>query len=132
MTNAADNQEIDISPRRKYLQNKEDLFRCPPCIVPAWEHLIDEMIELVEEWNASDEEDKIRFFMISEKQGRLIAYLEPKSGGPMWSGPAHIRVAINLIANEGQKISIQCSNRKIQTVIESKLQWRCLEHWELS
>ena len=129
MTTTIKNQEIDISPRRKYLQEKGELFRCPPCIVQAWEHLIDEMIESIEEWNES-EENKLRFFMITEKHGSLLAYLESENGDARDHVPVHMRNAINSIANEGIKTCILCGNRKVQTVIESKLRWRCLDHWE--
>ena len=42
--------------QRKY-KEKEDLFHYSPCIVPAWEPLIDEIIELVEEWNSTEPEN---------------------------------------------------------------------------
>jgi hypothetical protein len=126
---AIENQDTDISPRRKYLQGKSELFRCPPCIVQAWEHLIDEMIELIEEWNEL-EPNKLRFFMISEKHGSLVAYLEPENGDSCDYVPMHMRNAINSIANEGIKICTLCGNRKVQTIIEFKLRWRCLDHWE--
>ena len=42
--------------QQKY-KAKEDLFHYPPCVVPAWEPLIDEIIELVEEWNDTEPEN---------------------------------------------------------------------------
>ena len=34
---------------------KADLFYYPPCNVPAWYPLIDEMIEIIEEYNSDEE-----------------------------------------------------------------------------
>ena len=55
-----------ISRRMKRLfDEKEDLFHYPPCIVPAWEGIINEMIEKVEEWNSNNAENHhLRFFQI--------------------------------------------------------------------
>ena len=113
----------------KYLIEKKDLFHYPPCIIPAWEPLIDEMVELVEEWN-ENEDVKLRFFQIKEKFGSMVAYLEPVDKSGVVNTPRHMQDAINSIANEGIKICRLCGERKIQTVVESRLQWRCLDHWE--
>lgn len=114
----------------KYKQ-KEDLFHYPPCLVPAWEPLIDEIIELVEEWNR--EEPKavgLRIFQLKEKFGMLVCYLEPVNGNGVANVPESMRDAVNAIANEGIKICRMCAKRKVQTVIDSRLQWRCLDHWD--
>ena len=114
----------------KYKQ-KEDLFHYPPCLVPAWEPLIDEIIELVEEWNR--EEPKalgLRIFQLKEKFGMLVCYLEPVNGNGVANVPESMRDAVNAIANEGIKICRMCGERKVQTVIDSRLQWRCLDHWD--
>ena len=117
--------------QRKY-KEKEDLFHYPPCTVPAWEHLIDEIIELVEEYNGACDNamDHLRIFQMKEKFGMLTVYLEPVDGKGVVNVPLHIRNAVNSIANEGHKICRICGERKIQTVVESRLQWKCLDHWE--
>ena len=116
--------------QRKY-KEKEDLFHYPPCTVPAWEPLIDEIIELVEEWNETESENHaLRIFQMKEKFGSFVVYLEPVNGNGVAHVPDSIRNAVNDIANEGIKICRKCGERKIQTVVESRLQWRCLDHWE--
>ena len=65
--------------QRKFTE-KEHLFHYPPCTVPAWEGIINEMIEAVEEWNADNPHEKVRFFQIKEKFGHLTVYLEPLTG----------------------------------------------------
>lgn len=114
---------------QKYLFDKKDLFHYPPCIVLAWEPLIDEMVELIEEWNEA-EEFKLRFFQIKEKFGHLVAYVEPVDKSGVVKTPRHIQDAINSIANEGIKVCRICSERKVQVVVESRVQWRCLDHWD--
>jgi hypothetical protein len=113
---------------KKWCHDKKDLFHYPPCIVPAWEPLIDEMVELLEEWN-DHEDNKMRFFQIKEKFGMLVAYIQPVDGAVV-NTPKHLQDAINTIANEGHKICRVCHERKVQTVVESRLQWRCLDHWD--
>tara|TARA_Y100001938_G_C8058008_1_gene415587 strand:- start:494 stop:892 length:399 start_codon:yes stop_codon:yes gene_type:complete len=122
-----------MSRKEEYMSNtrwadKADLFYYPPCDVPAWYPLVDEMIELIEEWN-EHEEQKMRFFQIKEKFGTLVAYIQPVGDGVV-DTPRHLQDAINKIANEGIKICRKCGERKVQTVIESRLQWRCLDHWD--
>ena len=112
-------------------KEKEDLFHYPPCIVPAWEPLIDEIIELVEEWNDTEPENHgLRIFQMKEKFGMFVVYLEPINGNGVANVPDSIRDAVNSIANEGIKICRVCGERKVQTVVESRLQWRCLDHWD--
>jgi len=116
--------------KEKYV-DKEELFRYPPCMVPAWEPLIDEIVELVEEWNETEPENHaLRIFQMKEKFGVFVVYLEPVNGNGVASVPDSIRNAVNDIANEGIKICRECGERKIQTVVESRLQWRCLDHWD--
>jgi hypothetical protein len=112
--------------------DKAHLFYYPPCNVPAWYPLIDEMIELVEEFNEHSPW-RIRFFQIKEKFGMLVAYIEPlpednREGDNQI--PIHMQTMIDSIANEGHKICRICHERKVETVVESRLQWRCLDHWE--
>jgi len=107
--------------------DKAHLFYYPPCNVAAWYSLIDEMVELVEEWN-EHEKNKLRFFQIKEKFGRLTVYLESLSD--LAEVPTSINDAVQRIANEAHKICKLCGDRKVETVIESKIQWRCLDHWE--
>ena len=116
--------------KEKYLE-KEQLFHYLPCLVPAWEPLIDEIIELVEEWNNTEPENHaLRIFQMKEKFGSFVVYLEPVNGSGVAVVPDSIRNAVNSIANEGVKICRVCGERKIQTVVESRLQWRCLDHWD--
>ena len=116
--------------KEKYLE-KEYLFHYMPCLVPAWEHLIDEIIELVEEWNDNcDKGHQLRIFQMKEKFGSFVVYLEPVNGDGVINVPDSIRNAVNNIANEGIKLCRICGERKIQTVVESRLQWRCLDHWD--
>ena len=109
--------------------DKADLFFYPPCNVPVWYPLIDEMIELLEEWNAT-EENKMRFFQIKEKFGMLVVYIQPVDESGVVNAPRHLQDAMNDIANEAHKICRVCGQRKVQTVVDSRLQWRCLDHWE--
>ena len=116
--------------KEKYV-DKEELFHYAPCMVPAWEPLINEIIELVEEWNETEPENHaLRIFQMKEKFGMFVVYLEPVNGSGVAMVPDSIRNAVNDIANEGIKICRKCGERKIQTVVESRLQWRCLDHWE--
>lgn len=123
--------------KEEYMSNtrwadKADLFYYPPCDVPAWYPLIDEMIELVEEWNENNPW-RIRFFQIKEKFGQLVAYIEPMPEDNTEGEnniPDHYHTMIQDIANEAHKICRICHERKVQIVVESRLQWRCLDHWE--
>ena len=116
--------------KEKYLK-KQDLFHYSPCAVPAWEPLIDEIIELVEEWNKTEPENHaLRIFQMKEKFGMFVVYLEPVNGNGVANVPDSIRDAVNAIANEGIKICQVCGERKVQTVVDSRLQWRCLDHWD--
>ena len=60
----------------------------------------------------------------------FVVYLEPVNGNGVAHVPDSIRDAVNAVAKEGIKICKLCGKRKIQTVVESRLQWRCLDHWE--
>ena len=122
--------QIQARMKEKYLE-KEELFHYMPCLIPAWEPLIDEIIELVEEWNETEPENHaLRIFQMKEKFGTFVVYLEPVNGNGVVNVPDSIRNAVNAIANEGHKICRVCGERKIQTVVESRLQWRCLDHWD--
>jgi len=116
--------------KEKYV-DKEELFHYPPCMVPAWEPLIDEIVELVEEWNETEPDNRaLKIFQMKEKFGMFVVYLEPVDGTGIAKVPDSIRDAVNSIANNGIKICRTCGERKVQTVIESRLQWRCLDHWD--
>lgn len=131
MTELQRNFDITCERMRKKYKKKEDLFHYSPCIVPAWEPLIDEIIELVEEWNDTEPESRaLRIFQMKEKFGMFVVYLEPVNGSGIANVPDSIRNAVNDIANEGIKICRVCGERKVQTVIESRLQWRCMDHWD--
>lgn len=130
MTEPIDHTKARARMLEKY-EAKEHLFHYLPCIVPAWEPLIDEIIELVEEWNENCEPGKgLRIFQMKEKFGSFVVYLEPANGDGVICVPDSIRNAVNDIANEGIKLCRVCGERKIQTVVESRLQWRCLDHWD--
>ena len=131
MTELQRNFDITCERMRKKYKEKEDLFHYSPCTVPAWEPLIDEIIELVEEWNDTEPESRaLRIFQMKEKFGMFVVYLEPVNGSGIANVPDSIRNAVNDIANEGIKICRVCGERKVQTVIESRLQWRCMDHWD--
>ena len=130
MTESIDHTKATLRMSKKY-DEKQDLFHYPPCLVPAWEPLIDEIIELVEEWNENCEPGEgLRIFQMKEKFGSFVVYLEPANGDGVICVPDSIRNAVNDIANEGIKLCRVCGERKIQTVVESRLQWRCLDHWD--
>ena len=125
-------EEIKKRMVSKYMGDKEDLFYYPPCIIPAWEGLIDEMIKLVEEYNMKNEYN-IRFFQIKEKFGVLTAYLEwsdpePRSGDK--EIPEDLNRKIQAIAAKGHKICRTCGKQKVETVHESRIDWRCMDHYD--
>ena len=116
--------------QRKFSE-KEHLFHYPPCIVPAWEGIIDKMIERVEEWNANNAENHhLRFFQIKEKFGHLTVYLEPVNGSGVVETPDEIRKEINRLAREANRICRVCGAQKVETVHESRVQYRCLDHYD--
>ena len=123
-------QKIKDRMIQKYLREKRLLFSYPPCIIPAWENLIDEMIHVVEQWNEKNPEKRVKFFQVKEKFGCLVAYLE--TDYPNESGEnidLQLRNKISLIANKGIKICKLCGKEKIETVVESRLVFKCLDHW---
>jgi len=130
------NREAEsIRMREKYINKNDEyddnLFHYLPCLVPAWEPLIDEIIEIVEEGNRSEPENHaLRIFQMKEKFGNFVVYLDLANGNSSSHVPDSIRNAVNNIANEGVKICRTCGERKVQTVVESRLQWRCLDHWD--
>ena len=116
--------------QRKY-KEKEDLFHYAPCLIPAWEPLIDKIIAVIESWNSDCAENhKIRIFQMKEKFGSFVVYLEPYNGNGEGEIPDHIRTEVNDIASQGAKLCRVCGKKKVQIVVESRLQWRCLDHWE--
>ena len=115
MMELIDHTESRLRMLEKYKQ-KEKLFHYPPCLVPAWEHLIDEIIELGEEWKDTEPENHaLRIFQMKEKFGSFVVYLEPVNGNGVANVPDSIRNAVNDIANEGIKLCRVCGERKIQT-----------------
>ena len=116
---------------QKYSIEKSHLFSYTPCIVPAWENLIDEMIHLVEEWNKNNSEKRVKFFQIKEKFGYLVVYLEidyPGESGDKID--AELQDKISLIASKGIKICRICGKEKIETVADSRIVFKCLDHWD--
>lgn len=131
MTELQQNFKTIATRMKSKYKEKENLFHYPPCTVPAWEPLIDEIIELVEEWNETEPENQaLRIFQMKEKFGMFVVYLEPVNGNGVVNVPDSIRDAVNAIANEGIKLCRMCGERKVQTVVNSRLQWRCLDHWD--
>ena len=114
--------------QRKFAE-KESLFHYPPCIVPAWEGIINEMIEAVEEWNTNNPHDKVKFFQVKEKFGHLTVYLEPLSGEGVVRSPSDIRDKVADMAQKAQYICRICGEQKVETVHESRVQYRCLKHY---
>jgi len=116
--------------QRKYSE-KEELFHYPPCIVPAWESHIDEVIELVENWNegCNKEEDKMGIFQIKEKFGTLVVYLEPRDMSGVANTPDYLREQIKNITERANKTCKKCGAQKVETVHESRIQYRCLENY---
>lgn len=134
MKTELENNFEDIKKRMesKYMGEKERLFYYPPCIVPAWEGLIDEMIALVEQYNCKNEYS-IRFFQIKEKFGMLTVYLEwgdqmDRSADKVI--PQDLNAKIQKIASMGHKICRICGKTKVETVHESRVQWRCMDHYD--
>ena len=115
--------------QRKFAE-KEDLFHYPPCIVPAWEGIIYEMIDAVEEWNEDNPDDKVKFFQIKEKFGHLTVYLEPLSGEGVVKSPSDIRDKVSAMAQKAHLICRICGGQKVETVHESRVQYRCLKHYD--
>ena len=116
--------------KHKYME-KDHLFHYSPCMVPAWEPLIDKIIKIIEDWNdGCSDNTKVRIFQMKEKFGQFIVYLEPYEGNGEGEVPDEIRAAVNRVAKEGIKLCRVCGKRKVETVIESRLQWRCLDHWD--
>ena len=131
MTELQQNFEIICERMKAKYKEKEDLFHYPPCIVPAWEPLIDEIIDLVETWNENCDIDReLQIFQMKEKFGMFVVYLEPANDNGVANVPDSIRNAVNKIAKKGIETCRKCGKRKIQTVVESRLQWKCLDHWE--
>ena len=116
----------------KYMGEKEHLFFYPPCIIPAWEPLIDEMVELVEQHNKIKPEEAVRFFQVKEKFGQLTVYIEWLDAGKRSSDsplPEELYEKIKTISSRGHKICRECGKDKVETVHESRIVWSCFEHY---
>ena len=115
--------------QRKYAK-KDWLFHYPPCIVPAWEPFIDEIIELVEKWNENCYRGHdLRIFQMKEKFGTFVVYLEPMNGDGVINVPDSIRKQVNEIVERANKTCKKCGAQKVETVHESRIQYRCLENY---
>ena len=130
MTELQNNFKIISERMQRTFTEKEHLFHYPPCVVPAWEGIIYEMIEAVEEWNADNPHDKVKFFQIKEKFGHLTVYLEPLSGEGVVRSPSDIRDKVADMAQKAQLICRICGEQKVETVHESRVQYRCLKHYD--
>ena len=129
MTELQSNFKTIIERMQRTYTEKEHLFHYPPCTVPAWEGIINEMIEAVEEWNVDNPNDKVKFFQIKEKFGHLTVYLEPLSGEGVVRSPSDIRDKVADMAQKAQYICRICGEQKVETVHESRVQYRCLKHY---
>ena len=129
MTELQSNFKTIIERMQRTYTEKEHLFHYPPCTVPAWEGIINEMIEAVEEWNVDNPNDKVKFFQIKEKFGHLTVYLEPLSGEGVVRSPSDIRDKVADMAQKAQFICRICGEQKVETVHESRVQYRCLKHY---
>ena len=115
--------------QRKYIE-KRNLFHYPPCSVPAWEPHIDEIIELVEQWNEKCfRGHDLRIFQMKEKFGVFVVYLEPKNGDGVINVPESIREKVKEIVGRANKTCKKCGAQKVETVVESRIQYRCLENY---
>ena len=115
---------------KRVFDEKAYLFHYPPCVVPAWEGIIYKMIEHIEQWNNENAEDhQLKFFQIKEKFGHLTVYLEPVNGSGVVETPIEIRDIINAMAKEANMICRICGKEKAETVHESRVQYRCLDHY---
>ena len=75
------------------------------------------------------ENHHLRFFQIKEKFGHLTVYLEPVNGSGVVETPDEIRKEINKLAKEANRICRVCGAQKVETVHESRVQYRCLDHY---
>ena len=115
--------------QRKYTE-KQNLFHYPPCTVPAWEPYIDEIIELVEKWNETCYRGHdLRIFQMKEKFGTFVVYLEPMNGDGVINVPESIRGQVKEIVGRANKTCKKCGAQKVETVHESRIQYRCLENY---
>ena len=129
MTELQSNFKTIIERMQRTFAEQEHLFHYPPCAVPAWEGIINEMIDAVEEWNADNPRDQVKFFQVKEKFGHLTVYLEPLSGEGVVRSPADIRDKVADMAQKAQYICRICGEQKVETVHESRVQYRCLKHY---
>jgi len=124
-------QKIKDRMIQKYLVEKRHLFSYPPCIVPAWENLIDDMIHIVEHWNKNNPEKRVKFFQVKEKFGCLVAYLEIDNLNATGNNiDANLKGKISMIADKGITICRICGKEKIETVADSRIVLKCLDHWD--
>ena len=121
-----------ISERMKIVfEQKSHLFHYSPCVVPAWEGIINKMIERIEQWNDDNPENHhLRFFQVKEKFGQLTVYLEPVNGTGVVETPDVIREEIKELSKKANRICRICGVQKVETVHESRVQYRCLEHYD--
>ena len=70
------------------------------------------------------------FFQIKEKFGHLTVYLEPVNGSGVIETPDSIRDEIKDMAAKANRICRICGAQKVETVHESRVQYRCLEHYD--
>lgn len=130
MTELQNNFKTTVDRMHQQFSEKSHLFHYPPCLVPAWEGIINEMIERVERWNEENPENHhLRFFQMKEKFGHLTVYLEPVNGSGVVETPECIRKEINELAKKANRICRICGEQKVETVHESRVQYRCLKHY---
>lgn len=111
----------------KYMQDSK-IFFYPPCIVPGWERLTDEIIHKVKTHNETST-PQVRIFQMKLKFGTLVVYLEPVD--PEWTDgvPAELEKQVNNIVLQSRSTCPQCGNKQVKTVDNSRLAMRCLKCW---
>ena len=129
MTELQKNFKIIIERMQRTFTEKEHLFHYPPCTVPAWEGIIYDMIDQVEAWNVNNPFNQVRFFQIKEKFGHLTVYLEPTGGEGVVNTPKEIHDKVRTTAKKAMMICRTCGEQKVETVHESRVQYRCLKHY---
>tara|TARA_Y100000034_G_C6716277_1_gene316662 strand:- start:107 stop:514 length:408 start_codon:yes stop_codon:yes gene_type:complete len=109
-----------------------DFVRCYPVSEPAWIPLMERLVNEIASWNKINPACKVTIEEAKSKWGYLTIYLgyhNPNYRNPHNGIPDHIIELKNEICSQSIKICRICFGEKIETVIESRLTWRCLEHY---
>tara|TARA_B100000700_G_scaffold329624_1_gene452026 strand:- start:1781 stop:2191 length:411 start_codon:yes stop_codon:yes gene_type:complete len=126
---------------RKYYSN--NFIHYPVCPIPGWELLIDTIIEKVIKFNQTRKEENqtVKIFQIKQKFSRLVVYLETakttnktptieRFNSELWEEPIkELDQEIQKIASKGYITCKICGKEKVQTVDNSRIKFKCLNHW---